>query len=73
MVTEWRIKQSFILSATGLLKESLDVMESLDISDMPNSVKIEYFSQMVSMARRLSIMPTQVPERSIGLTMLRST
>lgn len=47
LVTEWRIKQSFILSATGLLKESLDVMESLDISDMPNSVKIEYFSQMV--------------------------
>ena len=47
LIVEWRIKQAFILSATGLLKESLDVLSSLDISDLPNSIKIAYYWQMV--------------------------
>ena len=47
LIVEWRIKQAFILSATGLLKESLDVLSSLDVSDLPNSIKIAYYWQMV--------------------------
>ena len=43
---EWTIKESFILAATGLLKEALDVMEPLNISNQPNSIKIAYYSQM---------------------------
>ena len=46
LIVEWTIKESFILAATGLLKEALDVMESLDISDQPVSIRIAYFSQM---------------------------
>ena len=47
LFAEWRIRQSFILSATGLLKESLDVMESLDVSRLSNEIKIAYYNQMV--------------------------
>lgn len=43
---EWTIKESFILSATGLLKEALDVMTPLNIGNQPNSIKIAYYSQM---------------------------
>ena len=43
---EWNIKESFILSATGLLKEALDVMTPLNIGNQPNSIKIAYYSQM---------------------------
>ena len=46
LVAEWTIKESFILSATGLLKESLDALSALDISNLPNSIKISYYSQM---------------------------
>lgn len=47
LMVEWTIKQSFVLTATGLLKEALDVMQSLDLSDQPRSVKIAYYNQMV--------------------------
>lgn len=47
LIHEWRIKQSFMLAATGLLKESLDVMESLDVSRLSNECKIAYYNQMV--------------------------
>ena len=47
LIHEWRIKQSFVLAATGLLKESLDVMESLDVSRLSNECKIAYYNQMV--------------------------
>ena len=47
LIHEWRIKQSFVLAATGLLKESLDVMESLDVSRLSNENKIAYYNQMV--------------------------
>lgn len=46
LIVEWTVQQSFILSATGLLKESLDVIEPLNINGMPNSIKIEYYGQM---------------------------
>ena len=40
---EWTIKESFILAATGLLKEALDVREPLNIGNQPNSIKIAYY------------------------------
>lgn len=46
LVIEWTIKQSFLLAATGLLKESLDVIEHLNISNQPNAIKIAYYAQM---------------------------
>lgn len=47
LMVEWTIKQSFVLTATGLLKEALDVMQPLDVSNQPKSVKIAYYNQMV--------------------------
>lgn len=47
LMIEWTIKQSFVLTATGLLKEALDVMQPLDISNQPKSVKVAYYNQMV--------------------------
>lgn len=46
LVVEWTINESFVLAATGLLKEALDVISPLVISDLPNSIKIAYYSQM---------------------------
>ena len=46
LVAEWTIKKSFVLSATGLLMEALNTLETLNISKLPNSIKIEYYSQM---------------------------
>lgn len=46
LVAEWTIRQSFVLSATGLLKEALDAIETVKIAELPNSIKIAYYSQM---------------------------
>jgi len=47
LCAEWKIKKSFILSATGLLKESLDEVSSIKLDQLPNSVKIAYYSQLI--------------------------
>ena len=43
---EWRIKKSFLLSATGLLKEALDVLQSVSGDLLSSELKVEYYSQM---------------------------
>lgn len=46
-LAEWRIKKSFLLSATGLLKEALDVLEGIDGKLLPHDLQIEYYGQMM--------------------------
>lgn len=46
-LTEWRIKKSFMLSATGLLKEALDLLEGIDGKQLPHGLQIEYYGQMM--------------------------
>lgn len=44
---EWKIKRSFLLSATGLLKEALDALQSVSSDLLSPELKVEYYSQMV--------------------------
>jgi len=46
-LAEWRIKKSFLLSATGLLKEALDLLEGIDGKKLPRDLQIEYYGQMM--------------------------
>lgn len=46
-VNEWRMKQSFVLSATGLLKESEDVLDSIDVSVLPRAQKVKYYNHRI--------------------------
>jgi type II secretory pathway pseudopilin PulG len=42
-----KIRKSYLLTATGLMKEAIDVMNTVDVSKLPLQLKKEYFSQMV--------------------------
>ena len=45
-LTDWKIRRSFVLAATGLLAESFDELRSLDTRRMGNEQRAEYFAQM---------------------------
>lgn len=40
-----KIKKSFLLAATGLLKEALEELDGLDVDKMPDSYKVDYYGQ----------------------------
>ena len=42
---EWRIKKSFLLTATGLLKEASDELQGLYGSTLPPELQAEYYGQ----------------------------
>lgn len=44
---EWQIKKAFLLSATGLLKEALDVLEKIDGKQLTPDLQVEYYGQMM--------------------------
>lgn len=44
---EWKIKKSFLLAATGLLKEALDEMQGVSGSLLSSELKVEYYGQMM--------------------------
>ncbi len=44
---EWRIKQSFILAATGLLKEAEDMLNTIDATSLPRELKALYYIHSV--------------------------
>lgn len=44
---EWRIKQSFILAATGLLKEAEDMLNTIDATSLPRQLKALYYNHSV--------------------------
>ncbi len=46
MMAEWNINRSFVLSLIGLLKESQEVIDSIDIMDVTEELKPQYFNQL---------------------------
>lgn len=46
-VLEWRIKKSFLLSATGLLKEASDELQYVSSDLLSQKLKVEYYDQMM--------------------------
>lgn len=44
---EWKIKKSFLLAATGLLKEALDELQDVSGSLLSPELKVEYYGQMM--------------------------
>ena len=47
MITEWRIKKSFMLSVTGMLTESAEVLHGISGHTLPHKLQVAYYSQMV--------------------------
>ncbi len=43
---EWEINRSFLLSVTGLLKESQDAIERIDVSKVPADLRSSYYNQL---------------------------
>lgn len=46
-LNEWRMKQSFVLAATGLLKEAEDVLNIIDVEKLSRELKVKYYNQRV--------------------------
>lgn len=44
--TEWQIKRSFLLASTGLLMESLQVLDGMNGQQLSHAMAIEYYNQM---------------------------
>ncbi|WP_295938260.1 DUF6377 domain-containing protein [uncultured Alistipes sp.] len=44
---EWRIKKSFVLAATGLLKEAADELRGISGADLSPNLRTEYYGQMI--------------------------
>lgn len=44
--TEWQIKRSFLLASTGLLMESLQVLDGMNGQQLSHTMAIEYYNQM---------------------------
>lgn len=46
-LAEWRIKKSFLLAATGLLKEALDELNNISGQQLSPELKVDYYGQMM--------------------------
>lgn len=46
-VAQWKIEQSFISSATGFLKEGLDLLNEIKVENLSSYVKTDYYGQMM--------------------------
>ena len=46
-LAEWKIKKSFLLAATGLLKEALDELQGVSGDLLSPELKVEYYGQMM--------------------------
>lgn len=44
---EWKIKKSFLLAATGLLKEALDELRGVSGGSLPKELLVDYYGQML--------------------------
>lgn len=44
---QWNIEQSFILSATGFLKEALDALNEINVENLSPPAKTDYYGQMM--------------------------
>ena len=46
-MAEWKIRKSFLLAATGLLKESYDVLKGVKVEKAGRKLRMEYYTQAV--------------------------
>lgn len=46
-LVDWKIKRAFIFSATGMLKESLDELQYIDLDQLTPEQKVDYYNQLV--------------------------
>lgn len=46
-IARWKIEQSFILAATGFLKEALDALQEIKVADLSGYVRTDYYGQMM--------------------------
>ena len=46
-IAQWNIEQSFILSATGFLKEALDALNEINVDNLSSYTKTDYYGQMM--------------------------
>lgn len=46
-VAEWKINKSFILAATGLLKESYDILKEVNSGTLNRELRLQYYTQVV--------------------------
>lgn len=53
--TEWRIKKSFVLSATGLLKEAFDELKGIYGKKLTPQLRTEYYGQMIYLYSHLGL------------------
>ena len=44
---EWKIKKSFLLAATGLLKEAQDELDGVSGGSLPTELLVDYYGQML--------------------------
>lgn len=44
---EWKIKKSFLLAATGLLKEAQDELRGVSGGSLPKELLVDYYGQML--------------------------
>lgn len=46
-ISTWTINKAFLLSATGLLKESFDIISSINENELPQKIKLKYYEQVI--------------------------
>lgn len=46
-IAAWAINKSFVLSASGLLKEALDVLDEVSAQELDSTMRTDYYGQMV--------------------------
>lgn len=46
-VAEWTINKAFLFSATGLLKESSDLISQINVEDLQDELKVKYYEQVI--------------------------
>lgn len=51
---EWKIKKSFLLAATGLLKEAQDELRGISGYSLPKELLVDYYGQMLYMYSHFS-------------------
>lgn len=59
LTAEWTINKSFILSATGLLKESYDVLKAIKVDALNRQLRMKYYTQAVYLYSHMALYLTE--------------
>ena len=46
-IADWTLKKAFLLSATGLLTESMKLLQDISTASLPLDLRVEYYGQMM--------------------------